>query len=361
MKQSSGAWARVLTVAIALVVGLFAVSAPVSAATSTKKYSAVLSGGVKGGQELSVPTKATGNNTVTLVLTNQQDSQQAFGSAQLDFVGPPLPGFIVPPTPSGLLPVQVSRTGWTVQEVVKGTRYRLVNSGTLNPVPPGTSLSVTITLPGTPGTTELRTQVRQSNDFRGTNNDFTLTSSPEQPLKIFTVGSCGGGTCTEPTFISTENKIRADLTLSASAPFTFTAGFTTAGLSCDKIPFGDKVPIEPFQVATDRSTEVSKTLVLTFPKALANLVPNNGTALHPVCAGADVRFPGSDPVGVQPNFEGLLLNCNDPVYVDQVRAFNTGVDPHPLLPMCVSARARNAGNLIITITVEPTLFDPRFW
>jgi len=354
MEQSSRTWARKLTIAIALVVGLLAAAVPASAAPSTKNYSAALAGSTDGGKSVAVAA----GGSATLVLTNRLDSQQGFGSAQLDFASTP--------TTSGVSAVGVSRAGWTVQEVTKGARYLLLNSGTLNPVPPGGELQVTITTKApTTGKTELRTEVRQSNDFKGTNNDFTLIAPPSLPLIINTVGSCQSS-CTPTTQPSPINNVTAKLTINASAPFTFTAGFTPNRLSCDTIPFGPTVIPEPFQVDTTSTSPLSKTLVLTFPKALSVLVPDNGTPRHPVCAGGDVRFPGGKSAGhITHAFEGLLLNCDDPVYLQTIAQFQdeflNDPDHPPYLPMCVSARARSAGKLVVTIQVQPTTFDPRFW
>jgi hypothetical protein len=352
MQQSSGALTRRLAVAVALIVGLLVAALPASAAPSTKNYSASLSlGGATGVQKVFVPGGVSSD--VLLVLTNREDSQQAFGSAEVTFAKGSLPSA-----------VSVSRPGWTVQPLVvsSGARYRLVNSG-MNPVPAGASLEVTVTMPGAPtGTTDVTTRVKQSNDFNGTNNDFTLVGTPTQPLQIVTDSPCAGS-CTPPAFTSEVNGVRADLTVTSSSAVAFTAGFTTDRLSCDTIPFGTTVKPEPFQVATDRSAAVSKTIVLTFPKALANLVPNNGTPNHPVCAGGDFPFPGSSSTeGLDPGtfthpFEGLLLNCSDPAYVQAVAE----ADPDAFLPMCVSSRARNAGKLIVTISIQTTTVDPRVW
>jgi hypothetical protein len=87
-------------------------------------------------------------------------------------------------------------------------------------------------------------------------------------------------------------------------------------------------------------------------------VPNNGTPLHPVCAGGDFPFPGSSPVGaITHPHEGLLLNCSDPDYAAQVAA----ADPAAFLPMCVQSRARSAGNLVVTVSIASTSVDPRIW
>jgi hypothetical protein len=351
---SSWTWTRRLTVVVALVVGLLAAALPASAAPTTKNYSASLAfGGATGVQSVTVPSGMTSD--VRLVLTNRADSRQSFSAAQLDFTGPSLPDA-----------VSVSRPGWTVQQltVSSGARYRLIGTGKSAAVRPGESLEVTVTMPGAPlGTTEVTTQVKQANNFNGKGNDFALT--PAQPLEIRTEGSAGtpcAGTCT-PTFISAINQVRADLTVTSSMPFRYTAGFTTDPLSCDHIPFGYKVTPEPFQVSTDSTSPVAKTLVLTFPKALADLVPTYKTSKHPVCAGGDHPFPGSKSTSGLPEgtfthpFEGLLLDCSSYAYAKAVAA----ADPDAFLPMCVSKRSRYGGKLVVTIKVEATTVDPRFW
>ncbi len=349
MESSSRAWARKLAVAIALVLGLLAAALPASAAPTTKNYSASLSDGTTSGPSVTVPS----GGQVGVVLKNLDTSQQAFGSAQLDFTDGPSPSAVTAPT------------GWTVRmaTLTNGVRYQVVSLTSANPVPPNGSLTVAVTMPADlAGTTRVTTRVKQSNDFNGTNNDFTLTPANSPPLQIVTqsAGTPCPSSCT-PTFTSTVNGVRADLTVTGQQAFTYTAGFTTTRLSCDTIPFGPTVTPEPFRVDTFSTDPVSKTLVLTFPKALANLVPNNGTPLHPVCAGGDFPFPGSDNVGTEaaPKHEGLLLNCSDPAYATAIA--NLAATGNPYLPMCVSSRARNAGNLIVTIKVESTTFDPRFW
>jgi hypothetical protein len=87
-------------------------------------------------------------------------------------------------------------------------------------------------------------------------------------------------------------------------------------------------------------------------------VPDNGTPHHPVCAGGDHPFPGSSSVGALTHpHEGLLLNCSDPAYTAAVAA----ADPAAFLPMCVASRSRNAGKLIVTVSIAATTVDPRIW
>jgi hypothetical protein len=288
---------------------------------------------------------------VTLTLANDATSNQSFGSARITVTGV-----------TGTATATPSRAGWTPVTATAGggtATLLLTSTGTTSAVPPGGSLPVVLALTAAADSSTITTQVKQSNDFRGTNNDFALTTT--DPLSVtWTLSSL---TCADPTCLtsfppSPINGVTADLTLTSAAPFTYVAGFTTARLSCDTVPFGGKVPPEPFQVSTDHTATVAKRLVLTFPKALANLVPNNGTPLFPVCAGGEARFPGStlQPPGATYLFEGLLLNCADPAYVSAT----TGADPAPL-QMCVQSRARNAGNLIVTITVAAGTVDPMYW
>jgi hypothetical protein len=353
--QSSWSWTRKLTVVVALVVGLLAAALPASAAPTTKNYSASLAfGGATGVQTVTVPSGRSSD--VRLVLTNRADSRQSFSAAQLDFTGPSLP-----------TKVSVARPGWTVQAstVASGARYRLIGTGKSAAVRPGHSLEVTVTMPGTPlGTTKVTTQVKQANKLHGTGNDFTVDPAT-RVQRIVTDGPDGifcAGTCT-PSFTSVINEVRADLTVTSSSPFGYTAGFTTDPLSCDHIPFGPKVTPEPFQVSTDSSAPVTKKLVLTFPKALADLVPKYKTSKHPVCAGGDHPFPGSKSTYGRPEgsfthpYEGLLLDCSSSAYAKAVAA----ADPDAFLPMCVKSRSRYGGKLVVTISVAATTVDPRFW
>jgi VCBS repeat-containing protein len=293
---------------------------------------------------------------VTLTLTNDPASNQSFASAQVtvtDVTSVPARGSAT-----------TSAAGWSVgSPTVSGTTvtWLLTSTGTTSAVVPGRSLPVVLTVGAAPGTTStVTTQVKQSNDFRGTNNDFAGTPAGLSVGWTAPPGTACTGTCA-PTYTSSVNGVAADLTLTSTAPFSYVAGFTTTRLSCDTAPFGATVTPEPFQVETTGTTGVSKTLRLTFPKALANLVPDNGTPHLPVCAGADLAFPGSTATsGARYPHEGLLLDCTDPTYVQQA-----GTTASPL-PMCVAARARLAGGalvLTVTVTVDPARpdVDPMVW
>jgi hypothetical protein len=347
MEHASRAWAHRLTVAVALVVALLAAALPATAAPSTKNYTASLTFGGVTGTSVTVPFGE--DSDVRLTLTNRPDSQQSFASAELTFSGDSLATAVLAPD------------GWTVQQL-SASRWQVLDTGTSNAIVPGASLVVTVTMPGTPpGLTTLKTRVKQSNDFKGTNNDFAnntgdLTIRTEAPDGT----DCLVTTCEETFPSSSINGVRADLTITSSSVFGYTAGFTTDRLSCDEIPFGPTVTPEPFQVFTDSTSPVSKTLVLTFPKALSNLVPDNGTPRHPVCAGGDYPFPGSSTVGVITHpYEGLLLNCSAPAYAAAIAGFEE--DGVEFLPMCVAARSRSAGKLIVTVSIQSTTVDPRIW
>lgn len=112
---------------------------------------------------------------VLLTLTNGP-SNVGFGSAEVSFEGE---NRFEPP-------FSVDRAGWVVAEVsapgATTTVLRLTNggSGGQYEVTPGSS--VTVTLPVRPtagaGQVELRSQVKQSNDFSGTGNDFQGGTAP---------------------------------------------------------------------------------------------------------------------------------------------------------------------------------------
>ena len=156
-------------IAIALLVGGNALSL-----TSTKWYSADItpktaSGGSQ--QPFTIKILNCGPNN----LSPCQTSTQYLGSANVTFPsGYQLPqGPVAPVTTSG---------GETWTATVQGNVVKLRNPGpsNSNALAPGDSVSVTLTVttPAGCGPTYPTTQAKQSNDFSGTGNDFTLVGSP---------------------------------------------------------------------------------------------------------------------------------------------------------------------------------------
>ena len=144
------------------------------AAPSTKYYTATVS---PAAVDASVSAQA-----FTLTLTNcgrgtdgcSRASQQTLGSANIQVD----PAF-------GNVSATVSTTGWYIQSASNGLiELRSNNTTDLNP---GQSIDIAVTAdtPAGIGAYSWTTQVKQSNDFSGTGNDFTLSGSQPQVLVGF--------------------------------------------------------------------------------------------------------------------------------------------------------------------------------
>ena len=138
-------------------------------------------------------TNGSDPNTFTVRLTNDKKSNQTLGSVN---VSPPA-GFTIDAARTG-------RTGWTATVVplpaVPNDVVQL--RSTSNPIAPGDSMDVSVhisspsPLPTTGcNATWLQAQAKQSNDFNGTNNWFTLLTagSDRTPLGSFTIGTTVNG------------------------------------------------------------------------------------------------------------------------------------------------------------------------
>ena len=158
-----------------LIAGILSVGSA-QAAPSTKYYTATISPG-------EVDSGVTQHFTLTLTNCAKkttgctQASQQTLGSANIQVPA----GFTVSP------PVTVSSdaaTGWSVALVNGVIELRSDNSTDLIP---GSSLAIAVTATTPPdfGAYTWVTQVKQSNDFSGSGNDFTLSGSQPQVLVGF--------------------------------------------------------------------------------------------------------------------------------------------------------------------------------
>ena len=153
--------ALLLPVAAALVAAAWAPVA--SAAPSTKYYEASLNG--QPTEDVPVLTPSP----VTVKLTNDLSSNQTFGSAQLTF----------PNLTSAELtaPATTVPSGWTAQfvQTTAPAVLELTSAGPGDAITPGHSLLITVQVHEPYiGSLVVTTQVKQSNDFLGNNNDFTL-------------------------------------------------------------------------------------------------------------------------------------------------------------------------------------------
>ena len=168
--RSTIAVVTTLVVAALMLTALVAVIGSAQAAPSNKNYS------------VTVRLKSTSPSTVlTITMTNEKSSKQTLGSAQ--FTAP------VNTTPSNPT-VTSPATGWQ-PSVLPGRIVQLVST---TPLKPGDSLTadVTVTNAGCTNAT-WGAAAKQSNDFSGSGNDFTLGSSSTnlRPLGSLTIADIG--------------------------------------------------------------------------------------------------------------------------------------------------------------------------
>jgi hypothetical protein len=163
--------------------------------------------------------------------------------------------------------------------------------------------------------------------------------------------------CTTTCTVTTSGKDGTSVSETATgATFGLSDSFVGSGLSltCDNLVA--TVAADPF-VTTATTDGVTGAISLTFPKSVVNSVPDNGAPHMPLCAGAKLSFPGSTsvspPAGNPYTFQGLLMDCTDPNYVNQAGSFP--------LDMCVQSRAKIAGGKETVVVYTSSLSDPMYW
>ncbi len=145
-------------VALAAVLAM-ALTVPVASADPNKSYTAAINPMAVSGGDIT---------TYTYTLTSSTGNNQTFGSANIAIPA----GFTSVTTSS------VSAAGWT--HGVVGSTIQLRNpAGPAAAISPGGSVTVTFSAqaPCAPGVYAWPPSVKQSNDFNGTGNDFTLSGS----------------------------------------------------------------------------------------------------------------------------------------------------------------------------------------
>ncbi len=129
-------------------------------------------------------------------------------------------------------------------------------------------------------------------------------------------------------------------------------------LSCDSLVATAQA--DPLVVASYQNgslaSGVSGTVTLTFPKAIVNSVPNNGTPLMPVCVGATQPFPtplgSTNNPGPYPD-QGLLYGCTDSAYLNALVPGDVGI--------CVASYAKIHGGAEQIVINTTSLGDPMYW
>ncbi len=173
---------RVATIICSIVLGLSLFAQPAFAPPPRKQFTATIS-----------PTSAVAGvpTTYTLTLTNAPGSQVDLGSANVTF----------PASFDDLsLGAVTAPSGKTWTATLAGNAVQLRSPAPADRLTPGQAVSVVITATATsPGVKTITVLAKQSNNFLGSGNDFTISGS--QPT--VTVGGnatfCGGGSCTVQT------------------------------------------------------------------------------------------------------------------------------------------------------------------
>ncbi|HET9070910.1 MAG TPA: hypothetical protein VFN60_03270 [Acidimicrobiales bacterium] len=180
----------VLLAAIGLLLGTVATAPVALAAPSTKLYAASAS-----------PTTLSlgASGQVDITLANDPTSNQSFGSASLTLGGTAGDSVEVVGVSA-----EDGATGWTATTTLSGgsTVILITSPSNTGGVTPGSSLVVTVTLtPHAVTAIPVTTEVKQSNDFNGNNNDFALTTADptlqvdyqlaftQQPPSVLTVST----------------------------------------------------------------------------------------------------------------------------------------------------------------------------
>jgi hypothetical protein len=177
----------VLGVLVAAVVAV----ASAQAAPSKKNYTV----------QVAVTNDAVSHQDFTVTLANDTSSNTTLGSAN-----------VTPPTGFTVDTASTAQSGWSATVVSNVVQLRSATSGAA--LAPGSSMKVSVhvaspALPITPdsptpcaGTADWSSQVKQSNDFNGTNNSFTILAakSDQTPLGSFEIADIGTPIAVAPFF-----------------------------------------------------------------------------------------------------------------------------------------------------------------
>jgi hypothetical protein len=459
------------TLAVAALVAAVSLVPQIATATTQTKFYDITTGS----WSTPSPSFVGVADTDMVTLQNDASSTQTFGSAELTLTS----------TPASAVSVAQSSlpSGWSAKVLTSGTSaVVLLTSQKGADIAPGSQLPVSITVtPVAAGVINVTSEVKQSNNFSGTGNDFILQSGTLDSLTVIalslrfaqqpsstigqslpnvpyfayfcnpvsvqtyngaspvaangvpiTIKFAGNanpglyfGTAAVPLSGKTVNTNASGLAifgdcnsglaatvfgtgfaLSASSPAattpvtstsfqvlqtcigtctttnnssttgtngTVTAGDGTSGIFQIFTTFGHGVPlncdsavttgsVDPLFVETQTTSgTVSGTVTMVFPKSVVNSIPNNGTPLMPVCAGASERFPANPAYPgstTDPSiaFQGLLYDCSDATY--QSLILDTTTYP---VQLCVQSRAKLAGGAEKIVIFANNLSDPSFW
>lgn len=341
--------------------------------------------------QVAVTNDALSHQDFTVTLANDTSSNTTLGSAN---VMPPA-GFIVDTA-------STARSGWSAAVVGNVVQLRSATSG--DALAPGSSMTVSVhvaspNLPTTGCSAAWSSQVKQSNDFNGTNNWFTIlpAKSDLTPLGSFTIGTLVNavfvpqigtqiGDVYAPaiqTGVTTNATVNALDTCGAakagySGPTTLTHNLnnaTVSGPTWSGSGVGT-IPIKPTISETDRgltvkdiATQISKTSdpfdtqqkICTH--ADSSCTWNNGNSIN---ASAPAPSSGSLGVGFNPVVPFSCGNGTTPIGGNVITIAPHGTsNPGDHVPYQVtivySKQASGTGNANAFVFCETTATDGTGW
>lgn len=173
---------RVIVLTACLTFALAALAQPASAAPERKQYTATIS---PTSASVQVPT------AYVVTITNATTSTTDLGSANITF-------------PSAFTALSVGTISapagkaWT--RTLSGNTVQLRSGGAADKLTPGQSVSVGVTARATStGVKIIATAVKQSNNFLGVGNNFTLSGAQPTVTVGGSAALCTGGTCSAQT------------------------------------------------------------------------------------------------------------------------------------------------------------------
>lgn len=192
-----------------------------------------------------------------------------------------------------------------------------------------------------------------------------VTSSPFAVVQYDQL--CTASVCNAQVTGSSKTSANIDGFGGSAGGYQFVASFGQAPLECDSqvtTSAGDPVLVQ--MTAVNGAPQPYAEVTMTFPKQVVNSLANNGTPLMPVCAGAQVPFPGSVAISSEtgtdesPDFDdaypyqGLLQDCPSGLVPGSSTA--SGL-------MCVISRHKNPGaSETVEIYVDSSFTsDPSYW
>ncbi len=321
MSRTKSRLIKLFTPAVAALVAISAWAPGAGASPSTKNYEASVSP-----QTIYIDTPAT---VVSVALTNDQSSNQSFGSAQVSI------GMLSDVTSASSTP-QVSylsnSLGWSETLVQASPAVFQLTSTTGQPVvAPGGSVTIefSVDAPAT-GSLPVSTEVKQSNDFLGKNNDFQLQGSvPSITVLAYQLTFAHQPSDVQKSVPSSGNfsymcpvvTVQVDYPDGSSAPVGgIPITITSAGTSDPGLYFGTApVPSSGITVETDSSG------VATFGTCTSGLAATNlGSGYELQASGASASVSSNPFAVVQSLVDCPAGTCTPPTVTSTVMSGTTG-------------------------------------